>query len=258
LAFASQISTLQSPWGARSFLRVPHPRFVRVGLFHSLNTRRPTSHAPLAHAGTSASLTRDLPSSSPSRLPFRLRPYNASLRFAAARHCRAPIHSAAERRLYPARHAARLPYGRRREVPGTPQHKHSPGGAVDLPLQFSSLEPKSWSSQLSNFNSPIALGRSFVFAGAPSSVCEGGAFPFTQHAAHHESPSPRPRQHPRITHARPSVSLPLPPPPFQLRPHNASLRFAPERPLHAPRSDRPSEPTQFPPRPTIRHRGFGR
>ena len=64
----SQTSTLQSPWGARSFLRVPHPRCVRVGLFLSLNTRRTTSHPPLAHANTPASRTRDLPSPFPSRL----------------------------------------------------------------------------------------------------------------------------------------------------------------------------------------------
>ena len=47
---------------------------------------------------------------------------------------------------------------------------------------------RAWSPNLglriSNLNSPIALGRSFVFTGAPSSVCEGGAFSFTQHAAH--------------------------------------------------------------------------
>jgi len=55
----SQISTLQSPWGARSFLRVPHPRFVRVGLFHSLNTRRPTVHTmPLCVLPPSVHFTR--------------------------------------------------------------------------------------------------------------------------------------------------------------------------------------------------------
>jgi len=57
---------------------------------------------------------------------------------------------------------------------------------------------------------------------------------------------PRPCRHVRITHARPSVVLPLPPPPFRLRPHNASLRFAFAHPLHAPHSNRPAQPTQFP------------
>jgi len=157
---------------------VPHPRCVRVGLFHSLNTRRTTNHAPLAHAGA--------PQPALSVLKFRNSNLRSPIPLRADRLLR-PTLEAAERRLYLARHAARLPHGRRREVPGTPQHKHSPGGAVDLPLQFSSLEPKSGPSQLSNFDSPIALGRSFVFAGAPSSVCEGGAFPFTQHAAPHDS-----------------------------------------------------------------------
>ena len=168
-------------------MRVPHPRCVRVGLFHSLNTRRTTNHAPLAHAGA--------PQPALSVLKFRNSNLRSPIPLRADRLLR-PTLEAAERRLYLARHAARLPHGRRGEVPGAPPHKLSPGGAVDLPLQFSSLEPKTWPSQISSLQSPWGA-RSFLRVPHPRLVRVG---------RFHSLNTRRPAIHPPLAHAGTSAS----------------------------------------------------